>query len=58
MSTLIGKVDAHLTLPLPKSEYGNTVLELEFKLLESDPNVNHGNGEEESPNKHSIAELV
>ena len=58
MSTLIGKSDTQVSLPITKSEYSNTVLELDFKLVESDPNCHHHQHlEEESPHKHNLAEL-
>ena len=61
MATLIGKSDTRIQLAFPKSEYPNTILDMDFKIEESDPNCHHGHhhgtGEEESPSKNSMAEL-
>ena len=61
MSTLIGKSDTHIQLAFPKSEYPNTILDMDFKIMESDPNCHHdhhnGAGEEESSSKNPMADL-
>jgi hypothetical protein len=58
MSTLIGKSDTQISLAISKSEYTNTLLELDFKLVESDPNSHqHQHVEEDNPHKHNLADL-